>query len=231
MKNFLVVAVAAAALCGAPALAADMPQPAPVYKAAPAPVFNWTGIYVGGTAGYGWGESQMCDFSGACTPHYNIDGFVGGGTLGYNWQAMGSPWVFGLETDMSYAHVRGVQPSVVGFGCASGCETDVDWFGTVRGRLGAAYGQFLPYVTGGFAYAGLKGALIGSSSGSETKTTWTVGAGIEYALTANWSTKIEYLFFDKFGDFNVGSCVVSCFPHDTNMNVVRAGLNYRFATH
>ncbi len=235
MKKLLIASIAVTAFCSASALAADMPVKAPVYKAAPAPVFNWTGFYGGLQAGYGWGNSVFCDVDGpggdACLPRYNIDGFVGGGTLGYNWQAIGNPWVFGIETDLSYAHVKGGHPTLGGFGCAGLCETDVKWFGTVRGRIGPAFGQFFPYLTGGFAFAKLHGQL-GSVGGADgTKSAGTFGGGVEYAFAPNWSAKIEYLYVDKFGRFNVFQpCSGICIVTDTRMNVVRAGLNYRFGT-
>src|ERR1700730_4212330 len=91
MKRLLLSGIALAALAiAAPASAADMPTRGPVYKAAPAPLFNWTGFYVGGNAGYSWPDDA----------NLNPKGWSGGGQVGYNWQYAPN-WVFGLEADMS----------------------------------------------------------------------------------------------------------------------------------
>src|SRR5471032_2636404 len=99
------------------ALAADMP-----IKAAPvaAPVHQWTGFYVGVTAGYVFGRSQHCDTPAFCTATFDVDGVAGGGTLGYNWQTPN--WVYGLETDFSFANSRGTTntvPPPFGFNCGT----------------------------------------------------------------------------------------------------------------
>jgi outer membrane immunogenic protein len=83
MRKSLLSIAAVAALFGTPALAADM-----ALKASPMPplVYDWTGPYVGATAGYVFGHSQHCDTPAFCTAGFDVDGFAGGGTLGYNWQ-------------------------------------------------------------------------------------------------------------------------------------------------
>ncbi len=91
MKKFAVLgAVLAALVVAAPAQAADVPIRGPIYKAAPAPVYNWTGFYVGAHVGYGWASSGLGD----------LDGFLGGVQAGYNWQ-FSRNWVFGIEGDIS----------------------------------------------------------------------------------------------------------------------------------
>jgi outer membrane immunogenic protein len=102
MKKLLFAGVAVAALCCAPALAADIPVKAPVYKAAAAPIFDWTGPYAGIAAGWGWGHSKQTDpgiEEEIGDGSYRLRGGLIGGTLGYNWQR--GPWVFGLEADYS----------------------------------------------------------------------------------------------------------------------------------
>jgi outer membrane immunogenic protein len=225
MKKILVAGIAAAAFCCAPAIAADMPVKAPPMVT---PMFNWSGFYVGLEAGYGWGKSAVCE--AFCVPAHNVDGFVGGGTLGYNWQPIGNPWVFGIETDWSYAHVKGMHASVPGFNCVGGCESDVSRFGTARGRIGVAFGQFLPYVTGGVAYGKVHGALLNAGDGNAEKSTGVFGGGIEYAFAPNWSAKVEYLYFDKFDRFNLNVCAGPCFVNNISLSVVRFGVNVRFAT-
>ena len=122
----------AALVFGAPANAADAPIKGPYYKAAP--VFSWTGFYIGAHVGYGWGDA----FDGAA--FVDIDGAFGGAQLGYNWQ-FNRNWVFGIETDISASDI-----GVGGF--------NVDWFGSTRVRLGYAMDRTLFYATAGIGYAG-----------------------------------------------------------------------------
>lgn len=170
MKKFLLSGVAIAALfAAAPASAADMPVRAPQYKAAPlAPVFNWTGFYVGGHVGYGWADSGVGD----------VDGFLGGLQLGYNWQ-FSRNWVFGLETDISGTDMNNATPA------------HIDYLGTVRARLGYTWDRVMIYGTGGLAYA--RGAVAGVH---DSDTGWAAGAGIEWAFAPNWSAKVEYVYAD-----------------------------------
>ena len=135
MKSLLTAGVSTLALIAglASVQAADIQQ-RPVVKAAPivAPVFTWTGPYVGINGGWGWGNGDM-------------DGALLGVTAGYNWQV--NQAVFGIEGDINWSDISG--PGA----CTGpvGCTTQNNWLGTVRGRLGWAAGQFMPYVTGGLA--------------------------------------------------------------------------------
>lgn len=201
MKNNILAGLGLAALLTAPAAAADLSYPAPAAYA-PAPVFTWTGFYIGANAGYGWGEADRSP---------DVDGFIGGLQAGYNWQGAG-PLVLGIEADLQYADV-------------SSSVFTLDYFGTVRARLGYAFDQFLVYGTGGFAYGRGTFETFGLSN-SQNQFGWTVGAGAEYAIDNNWSVKGEYLYVDLgeetystlFGPRDVG----------TTANVLRAGVNYRF---
>src|ERR1700730_8213387 len=107
MKKILVAGIAAAALSGAPALAADMPVRAPVYKTAPAPVFNWSGFYIGVNGGGGWGHEHWNDNTavggGAPVPPFHSSGGVFGGQIGYRWQQ--NQFVFGIEGTGDWADI------------------------------------------------------------------------------------------------------------------------------
>ena len=118
MNNSIRAGLGLVALMAVPAAAADMsyPAPAPVASYAPAPVFTWTGFYLGANAGYGWGEADASP---------DVDGFLGGLQAGYNWQGAG-PLVFGVEADIQYADV-------------SSSVFTLDYFGTVRARIGYAF--------------------------------------------------------------------------------------------
>jgi outer membrane immunogenic protein len=209
MKKFLLSSAAAAALVlTAPAFAADMATRAPVYKAPyAAPLFNWTGVYIGGHGGYGWGDASGLNTSG---------GF-GGGQIGANWQVAPN-WVWGVEADVSGGNINGSAAGVASF------KTDV--FGTARLRLGYTVDRTMFYGTGGLAWANSK-ASLGAASDSQTNYGWALGGGIEYAFTPNWTAKIEYIHADY------GSDNYTIAP-TTNINLktdtVKVGVNYLFNT-
>src|SRR5262245_10847 len=245
------------------ASAADLPRKAPVAPP-PLPVYSWTGFYIGGHVGYGW---RNVDTSytplpdpvafGALAPTVlgtDVNGVFGGGQIGYNWQA--SPhWVIGVEADISWSGIKGSStlapvPPFVGVPLAGSylsTSTDINWFGTVRGRLGfLVTPTLLLYGSGGFAYGdvdhsantfypGAPGAQYPANV-SKTKTGWTAGGGLEWAFANNWSAKIEYLYID-LGDESVVANVLPVNPFgdhvayswDTKINTVRLGLNYKFS--
>ena len=212
------------AAMAAPVLAADLSRPAyktPVYSM---PGYNWTGFYAGINGGYGFGKS---DWSGTgATAGTSPKGMLLGGTLGYNLQTGSLVW--GLEGDIDYSWMKG---SAVGTGaCAGiGCETRNSWFGTARARVGyAGWDRWLPYFTGGAAFGNVKTTSAAAVSEDKTRIGWTVGAGIEYALMTNWSTKLEYLYADLGkSDCSVAACGTAT-EVSFKANIVRVGLNYRF---
>jgi outer membrane immunogenic protein len=165
-------------------------------------------------------------------------GFIGGGQIGYNWQLAGA-WIGGLETDIqgvANGSGSGVLGNTVGpiafFGNADSVTTSIstskqlDYFGTLRGRLGYLFGPtFLAYGTGGLAYGGVKastsivqtnndcsfspGTCIQPSTSaagaiSQTRVGWTAGAGLEWLFATRWSAKVEYLYYD-LGSVNFAS--------------------------
>ncbi|MCS0493808.1 outer membrane protein [Ancylobacter mangrovi] len=204
---------AAALLVAAPAFAADLPQAyptkAPVVVAEPA--FTWTGFYLGANAGYAWGSGE----GGASTLGLDPDGFLGGGQIGVNYQ-FGNNVVLGAEADFQGSDIKDD---------AYGYESKMDYFGTVRARLGYAFDNVLPYVTGGLAWGHneVKNSNLGLSS-DNTAVGWTVGGGVEYGLTNNWTVKAEYLYMDLGEDYYDSIGVKS----GLTANVVRAGINYKF---
>jgi outer membrane immunogenic protein len=218
MKSVLVASVALALGAGlVSANAADIRQPAPVVKAPAyvAPVFTWTGPYVGIVGGYGWGDADFR--GGANSGTATHDGFMLGATLGYNWQ-MGAA-VVGLEGDISWSDIDG------GGVCAGFCRVNNDWLGTFRGRLGYNAGRWMPYVTGGLAFGNVE-SRVGAGRTDSTEVGWTIGGGVEAAIAGPWTAKIEYLYVDLGrGDAIPGTGGTRA---DFTTNIVRAGLNYRF---
>lgn len=214
MKKIISSGVAAVALLvAAPAFAADIAQPYPT-KAPPMiaePVFTWTGFYLGANAGYAWGSGE----AGANLLGLDPDGFLGGGQIGVNYQ-FDNNVVLGAEADFQGSDIKDSR---------FGYSTKMDYFGTVRARLGYAFGNVLPYVTGGLAWGHneVKDTVLGLSA-DNTAVGWTVGGGVEYALTNNWTVKAEYLYMDLGEDYytSIGD------KSGLTANIVRAGVNYKF---
>ena len=220
MRRLLLSTASLLVLYAAAGSAADIPRPMPAKAPAVyAPVFTWTGFYLGINGGYGWGKSDWDLFAGDANP----DGFLIGGTIGYNWQT--GPWVFGLEGDIDWSNIKGSFAN--GF-CPLGCETKLTWLGTARGRVGYAFGHVMPYITGGLAVGEVKATAVGFGSASETNAGWTAGAGIEAMITNNWTVKAEYLYVD-LGDVGCGALICGLANNvDFTAHVVRGGVNFKF---
>lgn len=225
MKRVVLAAIAAFAFAAGTnaSLAADLgrrPMEMPV-KAPPmySPAYNWSGFYLGVNGGGGWGSSNWDTVPGS----FDLSGAMIGGTAGYNYQF--GQTVVGLEGDIDWSNIRGSSTA----GCALGCETRNNWLGTVRARAGYAWDRFLPYVTGGVAFGGVEANTPGFAGASDTRVGWTVGGGVEYAITNNVSAKAEYLYVD-LGSFNCGlNCGVAATDNVSfTSHVVRGGLNWKF---
>ncbi|MBV8791253.1 MAG: porin family protein [Pseudolabrys sp.] len=217
MKKLLLATASVMALATVSAHAADiarrpMPAKAPEYVA---PIYNWTGFYVGINGGGGWGRSDSAA-PFATAGSFNTSGGMVGGTVGYNWQ-MGT-FVWGLEGDIDWSNIRGSAPCG-----ATTCETRNDWLGTFRGRLGYAAGRIMPYITGGLAVGNINHNVVGVGSANNTRAGWALGGGVEVALWQNWTGKLEYLY----ADLGRGSSVLGS-DAKFNASLLRAGLNYRF---
>lgn len=247
--NLVAAAAISAVLAGSAtsAAAADLgpyPPPGASYKddyAPAASAFSWRGFYFGVNAGYGWGADDRVGLGSAVDGDFwskfdNSGGF-GGGQFGYNGQ-LGN-WVLGIEGDIQGAGIGDTRTGTAAGGFAAAVKNEIDFFGTVRGRLGYATGPMLFYATGGFAWAHMDGSAIGTTStgnafalsGSGTQTGYTIGAGVEYAFARNWTMKLEYQYLDLeafrlTGVDSGGSAVSSTI--DPSFHTVRAGLNFRF---
>ena len=224
-------AAAIAALTTTTAFAADL---APYYEKAPAPPpvvgINWTGFYIGAFGGYGWSNELRGSIPGVVAVTGSSDavnGGFGGGAIGYNWQMPGSQFVGGIEVDAAGGNI--------GYG-VSGLGLDfrdqINSFGSVTGRLGAAFGPALFYVKGGYAWASNKMTIdvagVNVYNRRQVHPGWTIGGGAEWMFAPCWSVKGEYMYAD-FGDKNYLADVV---PPGVNLggsfHTVKAGLNYHF---
>jgi outer membrane immunogenic protein len=263
VKCFLSVGVAMLALGGTAAMAADIP-PAPAYKApAVAPLYNWTGWYIGVNGGGAFGQDDPVivretfnggPFSAGTWPGsarfgaLDPTGGFGGGQFGYNWQA--GSWVLGLEADFQGARIRNRQTVTLPYidptdSITVSTNDKLDWFGTVRGRLGYAWDRLLVYGTGGFAYGRVQDTLnmsdtfgfLATATTSSTRTGYAVGGGVEYAFGSNWSAKIEYQYINlgstalsatEFTTFGAPSGFAIASKVKFDYNTIRVGLNYKF---
>jgi outer membrane immunogenic protein len=243
------------------ASAADLALKAPVLATA-APAYNWGGWYVGGNVGYGWGVSSEPTSSfidpppgvgfanyfaagGNVTPDLNPRGVIGGGQIGFNW-ALTPTWIAGLVADFQGSGIKAsATNSITAVGVATNQSNSeqIAWFGTVRGKLGYAQNNWLVYATGGLAYGRV--ATSGSFDivtpptanfsglSSTINVGWTAGAGLNYALTANWIVGIEYLYVDlgRVSYAETGPAAPSSSLTISNRavaQIARASLDYKF---
>jgi outer membrane immunogenic protein len=267
MRTLLLNSVAFTALLTGPAIAA--------------PVYSWEGFYLGANLGGSWGNSSnnwsfiaSDSTSITCPPagfavcllggdsNHLFRGAVGGLEAGYNWQI--ANYLFGIETDLEISGLKGSQTldisnpllgSPIRSSSLSAAYTEqLQWFGTLRGRIGYLAGGLLIYGTGGLAYGQVSmngsATLDGIScpfatwTNKDTSLGWTLGAGVEGALFGNWTVKIEYLHVDLGNVATTfatdGVCysgTTHCIPISPGQgsinsritdDIIRLGLNYRF---
>jgi len=223
------------------AAAADLAA-RPVYTKAPpvAPIYDWSGFYIGGHIGYGWADPNIMLPGGASIiNHPQPNGFLGGGQVGMNWQR--GPWVFGVEADASWGDLDETRICTqIPTGLTLSCRGAPKYFGTLDGRLGYAIDRTLLYVKGGAAWSHEDFTQIGITvptcigtpcTGSAVQWGWNVGAGIEYGLTSNWSAKLQYDFldFDHADMVTVTNGVsANVFQITKTIQTIQLGVNYRF---
>ncbi len=228
----------------------EMKQVAP----APPPECNWTGFYIGLNVGGQWGHSEDIDEDGYFAPPpnqwgYDESGVIAGGQIGYNFQ-----WnwlVLGVEGDLGYMNLDG--DGVAKFnrsfeGSDTRGKTSSDFYTTIRGRLGFAFGHWLFYGTGGGIGVNLETRVIDNcdtgacgddrinAGRTDFDWGWTGGGGIEYMFGCHWTIRTEYLRY-KLDDQNFSGGATFFGEPDgrfrfkapgTDGNIVRAALNYKF---
>jgi outer membrane immunogenic protein len=235
MKKFLLATVALASVAAAaPALAADLGARAPYYQKAPAyipaPIYNWTGFYIGGHVGGAFASDN--NFSGLSTGNDSNGRFMGGVQLGYDYQF--SPnFVVGIEGQYSWlsGNVGAVFPGGLAY------TNNQRGLGSITGRVGYTWGPGLLYVKGGYAYSDnnesvtstITGAPVAFGTNGDHSNGWTVGVGAEYMFAPSWSAKVEYQYYN-FGDanFTAPAALVPTGSFTTDDHTITAGVNYRF---
>jgi outer membrane immunogenic protein len=236
LRCYLLATASSVALIGS--AAAQPPAP---------PVMSWAGPYIGLNAGAAWNHAEFSDDIGSLGSSFAFPvgspfwsptkaGFTIGGQAGYNWQT--GNIVHGIEGDLNWADAK----ANAFFNPAGNltASTNLDWMGTVRGRLGVTYSQFLIYGTGGVAFAHFSDAWGYTALGgnafvdNQIRVGWTAGGGVEYMLARNWTVRIEALYAD-FGTKSItvvnppgggGSSYTSDFRH--TVTTARAALNWKW---
>ena len=210
-----------------PAAAADLPVKAPAISA----VYDWTGFYLGGHFGYGAGslgpDTNTLPLQGVFLPH-SVTGLLGGYQMGYN-RELANHVVLGFEADatfpapMDQAALARMPPAPF--------NTTVDYFGTARGRIGYAFGPWMPYMTGGFAW-GHPNIALNDGSGAIVRHYqfgWTAGLGLEFAVSGNWSARVEYDYVDLGNQlYDLSGFGLPNTNVDPRINRATIGLNYHF---
>ena len=232
MKKFLLATVALAALGGtaAPALGADMGA-RPYYNKAPAyaaPLYNWTGFYIGGHIGGAFSGSNS--FNGLVLSDYSAR-LLGGFQAGADYQ-FAPNWVVGAEGQYSWLgknNLNATFPNGMIF------NNDQRAIASITARVGYTWGPGLAYIKGGYAYSDNKDTLtfagvpVAFSLDKNHRDGYTVGAGVEYMFAQNWSAKGEYMYYN-FGDtrFVTPAALVPFGVFHNDEHTFKLGVNYRF---
>ena len=231
MKKLLLGGVAVAAIT----LAVDGPAKA----APPAPMYNWTGCYIGGNVGDAWAHKDFStDLNGPFLGHgpQSMSHLAGGAQAGCDYQY--GMWVFGAQGMFDWTNMHGSGPFFGGKGGAVGYTTHVPWFATAAGRAGyLAQPNVLLFVKGGAAFVRDEYVFMNPTPFESAKVTRTgslIGGGVEWMFTPYWSVSIEYdymsfgnkvvVFQNLFGGPPGGEHI------SQNMQAVLVSLNYRFGT-
>ena len=218
--------------------------PARVYTKAPAiaaPVYSWSGFYLGINGGGASSHECYTITSVAGAPVFpnsegchDATGALLGGQIGYRWQV--TSWVFGLEAQGDWADLKGSNASLTAI-IPYINQTKIDAIGLFTGQVGYAWNNVLLYVKGGAAvtdnqYSSFFTATnVVFNQASETRWGGAVGAGFEFGFASNWSLGVEYdhLFM---GTDSVSFTGINAVTRTDNISqdvdMVVGRLNYRF---
>jgi len=256
MKKLTLALIALVLVFSGTTFAADMAvkaRPAP-----PAPIFSWTGFYLGVHAGGSWFDKDWSqpltpiNIAGGCAGcpgpagSHSASSWLAGGQIGFNYQT--GMWVFGVEADASATDLKATS-SLVPLAPVFAINSRTDAVATIAGRVGVAANQALFYVKGGGAWANDRfftsatgvvapppPAGVPLQQADDTRWGWMVGVGVEYAFTPNWSVKAEYNYLDlgthretlQPVPANCPGCLPFQYDVRQRMDLVKIGLNYRF---
>jgi high affinity Mn2+ porin len=238
------LALSLVAVLGSPAIAADLaPSPPEVSASNP-----WEGFYFGGHLGYAWANSNWSTpgVTGSMNMAQTIDTFAEAGSFfegiqgGYNYM-LPNRVVIGVEADASFPAFPNLSGFAIGGSSTFTSPTlgteiysdNVLAFGTVRGRIGYAPGDWLLYATGGFAWSRDQLSLTRLATGANDfpqlwRFGWAAGAGVEAPIEAHWTARLEYLFADYGATSPTFPAVGQQINSNLTMHELRAGLTYHF---
>lgn len=175
---------------------------------------GWDGAYIGGFVGYGWGTASD-DAAAMLGADLDLSGWTAGVTLGANF-TVAQGFVLGAAGDLAWAGIGGFE--------APNDDVDINWTGSLRGRAGFDAGAFMPYLTGGLAFAGAT-ASQGGNDNTQMHFGWTAGAGVEVAATEQISLDLQY----RFSDYGKATYDL---PTDAELGLathaITAGVNFKF---
>jgi outer membrane immunogenic protein len=237
------------------ALAADLPPAppprAPVAYVPPAPLYSWTGFYIGGNAGAAWSQGKVSDSIGNSWSNSQQAVFTGGGQVGANYQFNWA--VVGIEADFDWLANNHNSSNAIDTNIgAIQFSANNRWLTTIAARFGVAADNWLFYAKGGGGWVGVGNPTITnlttggsiSVSNSNSNSGWLAGAGVEVGLAPNWTARLEYDFLGLSSQShtvtatipNKGSCVTpgGCPFTDTltvnnrDVQTLTLGVNYLF---
>lgn len=196
-------------------------------KQRPDPAYDWSGFYVGAHAGYvrGHAGATLQDATSVAQNSNGAGGITAGAQAGYNF-VTGSNLLLGVEADISFPSYLPQNAVLSEFdnGTANTLQ-HLDYYGTVRARLGVIAGRWLGYVTGGLAFEHERyltdpdvGRVMNARIG------WAAGAGVEYGFTPNWSARVEYLY-SQYQNATVDLPTGASYATSLNLQTVRVGVN------
>lgn len=220
----LLSSTTALALLSTASFAADLPLPPEPIPEVIVPAFSWTGFYVGVGGGFGWIDFDRETVTGFANS-YDGDGFFVGGQVGYNMQW--NWFVGGIELDGNWAEIDGSDGGVGG----TVDTTELEWLAAGTVHLGLGWDRFNPFILGGITGAGVDQTNSGSAlNGEDTFWGWTVGAGVNFALTDHVILGGQYRFTD-FQDENFTPTNPAIFPFNLdpeNFHQIRGELSWKF---
>lgn len=229
MRKFLAAMAVSTLLVGS-AQAADLIISDPVIPMTDAG-FDWSGFYAGLNAGYTSGQATSVGAITGVTTNVPVSGGLLGATLGFNAQI--DSFVLGIEGDIAWSGATGTAPCTAN--PAFNCQGNLSWLGTIKGRAGVAVDSLLFFGTAGLAAGGTTANIIPAALGltntySGTMTGWTVGAGVEAAVTDAITVKAEYQYLSMGGvQAPVGTLSsVEASNLSTINHAVKVGVNFHF---
>lgn len=229
MKRLLVATVALCGLApGASAVAADL-----TVKAPPHAVYDWSGFYVGGFGGYGFGNQNLNNGLGPAgnadfTANWETHGPLAGGEVGYNWQ-LNKDILFGVEGDGAWTHIQGNDNFALGADDAN----RLNWVATLRVRGGITVDRLLLFFTGGWAIGDIDHTNTNPGGGidrfASSRSGLTAGGGVAYAITDYLIGKIEYRYYN-LGTYHRDAPLNGVLPYNVanTYSTVLLGLDVKF---